>query len=133
MPSSSPFVVQVAVAVIINSKNKVLIAKRSVDQDQGNKWEFPGGKVEKNETPKQALVREVLEEVAIEVQSVEFMMDILHQYSNKKVNLHVYRIVDWRGVAVGNEGQKIKWVDINGLDSIDFPKANAEIISKLQA
>ena len=73
-------IIRVAVAVIINQNKEILIAKRSKDQHQGNKWEFPGGKAEENETSEEALHREILEELGIEVQSSSEMISITHEY-----------------------------------------------------
>jgi len=124
---------QVAVAVIINQKEQVLIARRGSHQYQGNKWEFPGGKVEQGETSKEALIREIKEEVGITIKSADFMIGIVHEYGDKKVLLDVYTVDDWRGKAIGNEGQPIKWVDKQELHNYEFPIANAEILLLLSS
>lgn len=123
--------INVAVAVIINKKNQVLIARRGTHQHQGDKWEFPGGKIEKGETSKEALIREIREEVGIIITSVEFMLEISHVYDDKNVLLNVFCVEKWQGTAVGNEGQPIKWVDKNALNTYEFPAANAEIVTLL--
>jgi len=125
--------IRVAVAVIINQQDQVLIARRAAHQHQGNKWEFPGGKVEADETSQQALRREINEEIGIQIESAVFITDILYQYNDKKVLLNVYRVESWQGEAMGKEGQAIKWIEKKSLDDYDFPAANAEIISYLQA
>ncbi len=132
--------VHVAVAVIYNQQKQVLIAKRASHQHQGNKWEFPGGKVESNESSQQALVREIQEEIGILVESSELIVEITHHYGNeqdnkknaKKVCLDVYRVKSWSGKESGREGQQIKWVEINKLNNYQFPKANDEIILLIQ-
>ena len=126
-------IVRVAVGVIINKDNQVLIAKRASYQHQGDKWEFPGGKVENTESSDEALVRELKEEVGIEAQAVEFMLEIIHQYDDKKVQLDVYKVEKWMGEATGKEGQDILWVDISQLEKYKFPDANIKIISQLNA
>lgn len=123
--------VHVAVAVIINQQNQVLIARRASHQHQGNKWEFPGGKVEQGETSKEALIREIKEEMGITIKSSDFMLDIEHEYDDIKVLLDVYSVDDWLGEAIGNEGQPIKWVNKQELHNYEFPIANAEILSLL--
>jgi len=66
--------VHVAVAVLINPHGQILISKRSASQHQGNKWEFPGGKVEAGETSRQALRREIREELGLVIQSADLLM-----------------------------------------------------------
>lgn len=126
-------VVHVAVAVIINQDDEFLITKRSADQHQGNKWEFPGGKVENNETSQEALYREIREELGIEIQSALHITDIIHDYAddNKKVQLDVYQVKSWLGEPQGLEGQPIRWVKRSDLSRYEFPKANDEILAIL--
>jgi len=128
--------IHVAVAVIINEDDQVLIAKRSADQYQGNKWEFPGGKVEDAENSQEALCREIQEELGIQIQSAELITDIIHQYTDIKngdkiVFLDVYEIKSWLGEATSLENQPLRWVNKSDLNQYDFPKANAEILSLL--
>ncbi len=126
-------VVHVVVGVIINKDDQILIARRASHQHQGDKWEFPGGKVERAETPQQALRRELKEELGIDIQSAKQLIEIKHQYSDKVVLLDVYEIRDWQGEAEGCEGQPLRWVDRSDLGLYDFPAANTEILSTLDA
>lgn len=121
----------VAVAVLINDKNQILIAKRPANKHMGNKWEFPGGKVEDGETSQEALFREMREELGIEVQSAEFLMDVIHEYDNKKVILDVYKVRQWSGEAKGMEEQPLLWVEKQALANYKFPAANEEILLAL--
>ena len=128
-------IIRVAVAVIINQDKEVLIAKRSKDQHQGNKWEFPGGKVEANETSQEALHREIMEELGIDIQSSSEMISITHEYieenpdNSKTVILDVFDVRDWRGEPKGVEGQPIRWVTVSEIDDYEFPIANVEIVN----
>ncbi len=124
-------VVHVVVGVIINKKNQVLIAKRANHQHQGNKWEFPGGKVENDESPTETLTRELKEELGIEVQSASHLIDIRHEYTDKTVHLEVFEVRDWQGDAEGREGQPLRWVERSALNQYEFPEANTEILSAL--
>ena len=123
--------VHVVVGVIINNKNQVLIAKRASHQHQGNKWEFPGGKVEDDESPTEALTRELKEELGIDIQSASHLIDIRHTYTDKTVHLEVFEVRDWQGDAEGREGQPLRWVEKSVLNQYKFPAANAEILSTL--
>ncbi len=129
--------VQVAVAVIINEDEQIFISRRSAEQHQGNKWEFPGGKVEKNETVQEALNREIKEELGIDVQSMTHLIDITHEYKSdmpeqsKTVTLEVFEVRQWLGEPIGLEGQPTRWVKRAELSEIEFPKANEEIVELL--
>ncbi|MEE9445346.1 MAG: 8-oxo-dGTP diphosphatase MutT [Cocleimonas sp.] len=123
--------VRIAIGVIINDENQVLITKRSAKQHQGNKWEFPGGKVETEETSQEALCRELKEEVGIDVQITDFLMNISHSYDDKKVLLDVYEVKRWAGEARSLEDQLMKWVKKSDLKNYEFPDANADILRKL--
>jgi 8-oxo-dGTP diphosphatase len=128
-------VIHVAIGIIINQDNQVLIAKRASHQHQGNKWEFPGGKVEELETSQQALQRELKEELGIEIQYPSYLINISHKYIDrgtpKKVLLDVYEVREWQGEVIGDigkEGQPLLWVEKSALNRFEFPAANAEIL-----
>jgi len=125
-------IVHVAVAVIVNEDNEVCISFRNETSHQGGLWEFPGGKVEQQETVEQALVREINEELNLEIQQFRPLIKITHHYSDKAVCLHVYKILSYTGNAAGLEGQQVKWVSVSQLSSYEFPAANIPIIKSLQ-
>lgn len=124
--------VLVAVGVIENSQGEIFICRRDASQHQGNKWEFPGGKVESGETVTQALARELAEEVGICVLACEPLMDIEHDYGDKCVTLSIRKVTAFSGEPCGLEGQASRWVSIAELSSYDFPEANGPIVAKLQ-
>ena len=124
--------VHVAVAVIINDQQQVLLALRQSHQHQGGLWEFPGGKVEDNETVYDALCREIYEELALTIQSAEPLLKTVYQYSDKAVLLDVWLVGDFIGEAQGQEGQRLQWIAITNLNADDFPAANVPIINVLK-
>lgn len=123
--------VHVAVGVIVNAYGKILIAKRPLSAHQGGLWEFPGGKVDAGETIEQALVRELHEELAIDVLANQPLIQIRHHYPDKSVLLDVHKITQFLGAPIGNEGQPIQWVDAKELGNFEFPAANRPIISAI--
>lgn len=125
--------IHVAVGVIENTDNTLLLAKRHAHLHQGDKWEFPGGKVEPGETTSQALIRELKEEVDLNVQSTQPMMVIEHDYGDKKVILDIHWVTDFSGTAKGLEGQTIQWVTKQSLVNFEFPAANKAIVDKILA
>jgi len=124
--------VHVAVAVIVNSGNEVLIALRHLHQHQGGLWEFPGGKVETGETVFNALVRETQEELAVTIQAAKPLIKIAHDYGDKSVLLDVWTVSEFTGTPQGQEGQALRWCGITDLVDDDFPAANAAIINALR-
>ncbi len=124
--------IHVAVAIIINKSNEVLISLRPEESHLGGCWEFPGGKLESGESTDDALKREVFEELNITIQSAHAFKKIRHQYTDKNILLDVWLVDSFSGIAEGAEGQQIKWQPINELNFLDFPSANRAIIYALK-
>ena len=124
--------IHVAVGVLTNASGRVLIARRGADLHQGGLWEFPGGKVESREDVRQALARELLEELGIRVEASEPLLTVEHDYGDRRVALDIHRVSRWQGEPRGQEGQPLAWVLPSGLDDYEFPEANRAIIERLQ-
>ena len=124
---------RVAVAIINNMQGQVLLSLRQAHQHQGNLWEFPGGKIEKNETSQQALLREMQEELGILVVSAYPLFTTSHHYGDQSVSLEVWRVSEFGGCPYGREGQRLKWCAISELIDDDFPAGNSAIIAALQS
>ena len=128
----------VAVGVIRNNRNQVLLSRRSSNVHQADLWEFPGGKVEPGETVNEALSRELKEELALTVKSAQPLIKIHHDYEEHSVLLDVWEVDSWGSDLLdnnrlqGQEGQKLEWVDISSLGTRDFPAANKVIIKAIQ-
>ena len=125
-------VVHVAVGVVRNEKGELLIAQRPDHLHQGGCWEFPGGKVESNESTEQALYRELKEELAIEVTQAEPLIVIPFEYSEYHVVLNVWQVMQFTGDPLGQEGQPIAWVSEAQLGEFTFPEANRAIITAIR-
>ena len=125
--------IHVAVGVIINDRDEVLVAYRPENKDQGGLWEFPGGKKEQDETIESALEREFLEEIGIQLKSYSPMLKIKHDYKEYSVILDVWMITDYSKIPVGAEGQTLEWRKVQSLNFKDFPEANKKIIRLLKS
>ena len=125
-------ILHVAVGVIKNTDGQILISLRKPSLHQGSLWEFPGGKLELGETAQQALIRELNEELNITVLTSTPLMSIKHRYPELTVQLHVFLVDQFSGLAKGNEGQAIKWVAAAKLTNYQFPAANQAIIMAAQ-
>ena len=123
---------KVAVGVILDNENKVLVALRSSTQEHGDLWEFPGGKVEENESFYQALCRELKEEIGVDVERAEPLINLNHQYPNYSVELDTWIVQQFQGTPHGAEGQALKWVSLEELKQLKLPGANWEIVEALQ-
>jgi 8-oxo-dGTP diphosphatase len=121
-------VLHVAAAVIRDGNGRILITQRAKHAHQGGLWEFPGGKLEAGETPQQALVRELREEVGIEVKTAQPLIKVRHDYGDRRVLLDVWSVNEFDGEAWGCEGQALQWIAPQQLSDFAFPAANLPII-----
>lgn len=123
--------IHVAVGVIRDDSGDILVARRPDDVHQGGLWEFPGGKVEPGERVREALARELMEELGIEPLDALPLMRIRHDYGERVVLLDIWEVTSFRGVPTGREGQPLRWLPVEALDPRDFPQANGPIIKAL--
>ncbi|NOX75698.1 MAG: Nudix family hydrolase [Gammaproteobacteria bacterium] len=127
--------VPVVAAAIVDEQGRVLIARRPPHVHQGDLWEFPGGKVEAGESARQALARELREELGIEVQQARPLIRVTHHYPDKSVRLDVWRVDGFGGdvpSGQGQEGQPLAWEPPAQLGNYSFPAANLPIIRAVQ-
>jgi len=123
----------VAVGVIQDSAGRVLVALRSERQHQGVLWEFPGGKVEKGETVREALCRELYEELGIKVEAAVPFKLLDYRYVDRRVLLDVWRVTRFTGEPTSRESQPLEWRAVTDLNPDEFPAANRQIISALRS
>jgi 8-oxo-dGTP diphosphatase len=123
---------QVVVGIIINVEQEILIAQRPFDKYKGGLWEFPGGKVEANESQLEALQRELLEEIGVIVQAAEPWLTIQHDYGDRVVQLNTWLVTEFSGQPQGREGQAICWISKDKFSEFEFPAGNQHIIEQLQ-
>ena len=128
-----PSVVHVAVGVLIDETNCVLLARRQKGTHLEGYWEFPGGKVESGETVEAALARELSEELGVEIGETAPLMTVNHDYGDKQVLLDVHHVRSWTGEPHGAEGQPIARVSLSTLDDYKVPEANAEIMVRVKS
>ncbi len=118
---------QVAIGVVEDGDH-VLITRRPPEGLLGGLWEFPGGKIENNETPEQACVREIAEEVSLDVDVIEFVTRVRHAYTHFKVELDVF-LCRYKGGKVSlNSATDYRWITRDEFQQYAFPKANHKFI-----
>ncbi len=107
MSLSSP--IDVAVGILIKPNGDVLLAQRPAGKPYAGYWEFPGGKVEPNETILDALKREFLEELGVQILSAQAWCGVAYVYPHAHVHLHFYISREWQGEPQSLEGQAFAW------------------------
>jgi 8-oxo-dGTP diphosphatase len=132
-PADLPTVLVVAVA-LIDVDGRVLIAKRPEGKQLAGLWEFPGGKVEKGERPEAALIRELREELGIEVPESCLAPFVFasHAYENFHLLMPLYLCRRWSGVVVAHEHAALAWVRPNQLSDYPMPPADAPLVAWLR-
>ena len=119
------------VAAVILRKDEVLVTRRPRGGHMAGKWEFPGGKIEKGETPREALRREIREELGCRIAVGRRILRVNYRYPGKFVRLDFFRCGILEGEPHGREGQRVRWVKRPDLRKLDFPPADREILEHL--
>jgi len=127
---SSPFL-RVAAAVIQRPDGQVLLAQRPAGKAYAGYWEFPGGKLEPGETPREALDRELVEELGLTVRRAAPWLVQQFRYPHAHVMLHFFRVSEWDGDPVGHDGQAFAWQTPGRFDVAPLLPANTTVLRAL--
>ena len=127
-----PIRIEVSAALIFRA-GKLLITQRHAKSHLGGLWEFPGGKREAGETFEQCLVREIREELGVEIAVGELFEDICHDYPEKSVHLKFFICRLLSGEPQPLDCAAVKWVTKAELASFEFPAADAQLLEKLES
>lgn len=118
-------------AALLLSNNKVLSTQRVGGEFDGQ-WEFPGGKIEENETHEQTLIREIYEELQVHIKVNDFLITVKHQYETFHLTMHCYFCEIVEGTINLLEHSDAKWLNKKDLDSVQWLEADIEIVEKLK-
>jgi 8-oxo-dGTP diphosphatase len=124
--------IEVAAGILIDDRDRVLLMQRLPGKHLAGLWEFPGGKLEPGETIDEALVRELDEELGIEVLASTPLISLPWRYPEKTVRLHALRVTKWRGEPRAREGHPLRWVALRDMDVAAMPPADAPIVTALR-
>jgi 8-oxo-dGTP diphosphatase len=126
-------VVLVAAVALVDADGRVLIAKRPEGKAMAGLWEFPGGKVEAGERPEAALIRELHEELGIDVTQACLapLTFASHAYPEFHLLMPLYVCRRWKGDLRAREGQELKWVRPKALRDYPMPEADVPLIPHL--
>jgi 8-oxo-dGTP diphosphatase len=125
----------VVAACLIDTDGRILMAQRPAGKSMAGLWEFPGGKIELDESPENALVRELYEELGIETHRscLSPLTFASHPYETFHLVMPVFAIRQWSGIVQSREGQALKWVMPNELLRLDMPPADIPVAGLLQS
>ena len=122
----------IGVGVIRNHNGEILIDRRLKSGEMGGLWEFPGGKIEPNETVEECIRREIREELGVEVAVQERLLTIHHEYVKFTVTLFVHHCQYLSGEPQTIECDEVLWVKVEDIDQYTFPEANTKIVDTLK-
>jgi len=127
-------IILVSAVALLDPDGRVLLAQRPAGKSMAGLWEFPGGKVEAGETPEDALVRELHEELGIETWSscLAPLTFASHTYDDFHLLMPLYACRKWDGIVQGKEGQELAWVRAQDLNKYPMPPADIPIIPILR-
>ena len=124
----------VVAAALIDAEGRVLMARRPVGKQHGGLWEFPGGKVEPGETPQAALIRELREELGVEIDPDALTPTAFSESpGDRHLLLLLYRCRSWRGEPRALDAAEIRWVAPGRLAELDMPPADRPLAEALAA
>ncbi|PPR78582.1 MAG: 8-oxo-dGTP diphosphatase [Alphaproteobacteria bacterium MarineAlpha2_Bin1] len=120
----------VVVLALLDSENRILISKRLIDKPMGGMWEFPGGKIEADESPESALIREIKEELSISISKSCLapltFSTVTYGTRNFLILMYVCRV--WEGKVNASVSAEIKWVEKRDLGKYNMPSGNESLI-----
>lgn len=119
------------VAAIIKKDNEIFATQRGYGDFKGG-WEFPGGKIEAGEKPEQALIREIKEELAVEIEVGELLHTVEYDYPTFHLTMHCFVCTLVSGELELKEHQAAKWLTKETLDSVEWLPADVEVSEKVK-
>ncbi len=127
-------IVLVAAVALIDPDGRVLLAERPAGKSMAGLWEFPGGKVDPGETPEAALIRELEEELGIDVEAscLAPFTFASHAYAEFHLLMPLYVCRKWQGIVTAREGQRLKWVRPSQLTDYPMPPADKPLVAMLR-
>ena len=126
-------VVQVAAGALFDPQGRVLLAERPAGKPMAGLWEFPGGKIEPQETPEAALIRELREELGIIITAPAPLSFVSHSYESFHLVMLLFSVTSWQGSLKGQQGQELRWVDPGKIAEFPMPAADYPLLPAVQS
>ncbi|MDJ0939849.1 MAG: 8-oxo-dGTP diphosphatase MutT [Woeseiaceae bacterium] len=122
----------VVAGILKDATGRVLISERVGDGPFHGLWEFPGGKIDPEESAEAALSRELIEELGVEPTESAHFMSLEHSYPDRHVSIAFYLVTGWRSDPEGLEGQQLRWVKADELDAAELLPADLPVVEALR-
>ncbi len=123
---------EVVAGILLDGDGRVLITERVGDGPFHGLWEFPGGKIDPDESLEAALYRELIEELGIETVTSTHFMRLDHSYPDRHVSIDFYLVEEWRNEPASLEGQQLRWVQRAHLEADILLPADAPVVEALK-
>ena len=123
----------VVAGALFDAHGRLLLAERPPGKHMAGGWEFPGGKREPNEERLDTLKRELHEELGLTILEAEPLVGYAHQYADRTITLDLWFVTRYEGVPQSLEGQNLRWVRLDELDSVGLLEADAPMVAPLIA
>lgn len=123
--------IDVVAAIIRNEEGKILVAQRNLNKSQGGLWEFPGGKIELNESKEAAIVREIKEELNMDIICESYFDEKIYEYPDKTIRLIALNCLMLSDNYEVIEHEQVKWVNIQDFNNYEFAPADIYFVDKL--
>jgi 8-oxo-dGTP diphosphatase len=130
-PGARP-TIHVVAAALYDPQGRVLIAERPPGKHLSGRWEFPGGKIQAGETERQALARELTEELGVAMRRARPLLHVSHDYDDRRVEISLWVVEDFSGEPAGLDGQVLKWVLPDKLCDEDMLAADVPFVEALR-
>lgn len=124
--------IRVVAAALYDTHGRVLIAERPPGKDMAGRWEYPGGKIGLGESERDALERELREELGVRVTSARHLMTLAHDYGDRHVELSMWIVERYSGAVGSLDGQRLRWVEPAALSNEDLLEADRPFTAALQ-
>lgn len=119
------------VAGFLKKDGKILVGQRPENNSLPGQWEFPGGKIEPGETPEQALVRELQEELGIDAEIGDLKLACTHSYGDVGILILFYEVLFWKGQPKAQHHMMLEWIHPEELKHRNIPEANRKILDRI--
>lgn len=123
----------VVAGALFDAQGRLLLAERPPGKHMAGGWEFPGGKREPNEERLDTLKRELEEELGVRIIAAEPLVSYVHEYADRKITLDLWFVTSFAGEPQSLEGQNLRWVKLDELDSVGLLEADAPMVAPLIA
>jgi 8-oxo-dGTP diphosphatase len=119
------------VAGFLKKENRILVGQRPENNSLAGLWEFPGGKIELGESPEEALIRELSEELGIQAEIGELKLSVTHSYNDVGIVILFYEVLFWKGEPKAKHHLMLDWIYPEELKERSIPEANKKVLPKI--